>query len=263
MIARLAVLALLVTSAGAAAWLIPRMVRPVEPFGLALHLIEAGRAEEAVHLLKSPGWQGIAEYRAGRLRRALAAFAQDSSVTGFYNFGTTHARLHQWDAAEEALQTVLAVDPGHDDARHNLMLVQKARAAERELREDTQQAAGDGPARDPDTGSSGTEPEPPDSLETGAAEGGGGDAPAETPAGLPGESQGGGLAGTRQVTEGEAGRAAGPGSGRAPENMVGASGGRAMDRTSGADLDLLLGRISDDPRRVLAARLRAAHQASQ
>ena len=49
-----------------ASWAIPKLGAPPDRFGVAMQLIDQGRAVDAIYLLKDKPWRGVAEYRAGR-----------------------------------------------------------------------------------------------------------------------------------------------------------------------------------------------------
>lgn len=114
------------------AFLMPRMSRPLDPFAVGLHLLEQDRPTDAVHLFAEPQWRGVAEYRAGRYHRAVAAFAVTRDARGLYNLGTAYAQLGTWDGAKAAYQEALQLDPGHPDAQHNLEVVLRAQELERQ-----------------------------------------------------------------------------------------------------------------------------------
>ncbi|MEM7744790.1 MAG: tetratricopeptide repeat protein [Pseudomonadota bacterium] len=241
-------------------WLWPRLAEPPDRLDVARELIRAGRAAEAVHLFNDPAWRGVAEYRANRYHRALGEFFKHESITSFYNMGNAYARLHEWRAAKEAYRRALDLDPGHADAVHNLALVLSAEAAQRAQRAAAQTTIQlgqwrDGDRAEPDSDSAGDE----ETVEDGAA---GERTRASTELdGTPGESGSPGLVGAEPINDGGM---AGPadtwsGEGAAPDMAPGA-GGSAVLRASRQNVEILLGRIRDDPARVLAARLKAAHE---
>ena len=246
-----------------ASWLLPRLAAPPDRFSVARELLEAGRPEDAVHLFNTASWRGVAEYRAGRFHRALAEFFREESAENLYNMGNAYARLHEWRAAREAYLRTLDLDPRHADARHNLAVIASAEAAERRQRDEAQETKRlgrwrDGERDDPQSGTeAGGEP-----VEGDAA--GGEMRPAGMPGGIPGESDQAGLPGGDPAAgDPRAGPADAAGAGEAPPESGAGAGGRMILRASRQDAEILLGRIEDDPARVLAARLRAAHRLRQ
>ncbi|MEZ5824939.1 MAG: tetratricopeptide repeat protein [Geminicoccaceae bacterium] len=108
----------------------PEATRPPRPFEAGMALLQEGRAQDAVYLLDDPLWRGVASYRAGRYMRAAGDFITEGSDAGLYNLGTTYAHLHEWKGAITAFETVLRRRPDHEDARHNLDIVRRAKEME-------------------------------------------------------------------------------------------------------------------------------------
>jgi Ca-activated chloride channel family protein len=108
------------------AWLWPHLARPPTRFEVARQLLQQGRPADAAQLLEDPIWRGVAEYRAGRYQRAVAAFDGEQSILALYDLGTAYARLQEWSTAASVLEQVLRLDPNHADARHNLDVVLQA-----------------------------------------------------------------------------------------------------------------------------------------
>ena len=107
-------------------WLWPRIQQPPTIHEIAHELLATGRPDDALILFEEPVWRGIAEYRAGRFKRALYEFFQSESILSLYNSATSFAQLGSWDAAINEYEKVLRLDPSHADARHNLELVLRA-----------------------------------------------------------------------------------------------------------------------------------------
>ena len=104
-------------------WLWPRIQQPPSIHEIAHGLLATGRPDVALILFEEPVWRGIAEYRAGRFKRALYEFFRSESILSLYNSATSFAQLRSWDAAINEYEKVLRLDPSHADARHNLELV--------------------------------------------------------------------------------------------------------------------------------------------
>lgn len=245
-----------------AAWLAPRLTQPPDRFSTAMFLLSEGRPGEALHLLDDPAWRGVAEYRAGRYNRALAEFIAEETVDNFYNLGNAYARLHEWRGAQSAYRKALSLDPAHADSLHNLDVVERAEqaekdliAAQRETRRIGRWMDGD---REDDAGASdegGEKIEPGDSTE------------GELRASLersstPGQSDQAGLLGDQALSaDPQGGRGAGSAD-QDPENdLTGGSGSARVLSESAQDAEILLRQITDNPERVLRARLRAIDRA--
>ena len=260
MIARLAVLAVLLALAAAAAVLLPRLDRPPQAFGVAMDLLQSGRPHEAVHLFEDPLWRGVAEYRAGRYRRALGEFFLQESVLALYNTGNAYARLQEWDGAKAAYRKALQLDPAHQDARFNLDLVLRAEGLEQQMLAESRAERRLGSWRDgdrerPDTSSGDSE-----EIQQGKAQDG------QTRQANQATSEGGrsdrpGQPGEQRLSDDAQGS---PAQGAVAEarEVEGLSGGRsaAVRRESAQASEILLREIKDDPARVLAARLYAAYK---
>lgn len=257
---RLLLLGIAVGVTAAAAWLMPQLARQSAPFDVALRLIADGRAGEAVYLFDDPAWRGVAEYRAGRYRRALGEFIQNETVLTLYNIGNAYAKLQEWTGAKAAYRKALRLDPAHEDARHNLALVLRAEELEQRLLEEgrTEEQLGrwsDGNREQRQRGSGdGKRVEQGDKTE-------GDKRPANLRVGKGGASDQPGLVGEKALSDTELGGPAG-GMRAGDRRAEGRSGAPslAIQRESAQKAEILLREITDDPARVLAARLRMAHR---
>ncbi|MCY3981031.1 MAG: tetratricopeptide repeat protein [Alphaproteobacteria bacterium] len=259
MTARVVSLALLVLLAGSTAWLVPR--KPPDRFAAAIQLLEQKRAEDASYLFRDPSWRGIAEYRAKRYFRALGAFVQEENARNLYNLGNAYAQLQEWAGAKSAYRKALRLDPGHEDAQHNLAVVIRAEAREQEILDEQRATKRAGRWHD---GNRESKPEggaePADRTE----QGGGSDGEqraADTKSSEAGPSDRPGKASDKPLTQEARGGAS---DGRADEEatrvLEGGAGRAAALRESRQEAELLLRRIKDNPVRVLAARLNAVHR---
>jgi Ca-activated chloride channel homolog len=111
-------------------------------------------------------------YRSGEYEAAAQAFARARSATAHYNRGNALARLGELDAAIDAYQRVLDIDPDHADARFNKALLEDERDQQSAGSDDDktqQQPGGDRPddgaapdtAQDPMPGDDTPADEPP------------------------------------------------------------------------------------------------------
>jgi len=93
----------------------------------AARQLEAGADAAAATRFQDPAWRAAASYRAGDYARALAALSDVPDPEADYNRGNALARMGRLDDAVTAYERVLEREPDHEDARHNLELVQALR----------------------------------------------------------------------------------------------------------------------------------------
>ena len=255
---RLCALALAIGAAATLSWLLPRFDAPLDRFSVALELLETGEAEKAAFLFEDPSWQGVAQYRAERFHNATIAFSIGTDTASLYNLGTAHARLHHWGPARKAYRQVLKRDPDHEDARHNLELIDRAERREKELLEAERRGPGQ------DGGDPGTEAA--DSRDSARTEPGGtggtSGRAAKTRSSISGEGTVPGELGDRRIADGmQAGRTPGR-TAQDPSIALpgGGTGVARLLRENRQAAEILLRHIVDDPARVLASRLRAIHR---
>lgn len=84
-----------------------------------------GDFENAAKLFKSPLRKGAALYKSGDYQGAKQEFEKLNSATGHYNRGNSLAQLQQVDEAIKAYEQALALEPEHQDAKHNLEELKK------------------------------------------------------------------------------------------------------------------------------------------
>lgn len=243
-------------------WLGPRLAQPPDRFSVAMDLLSEDRAGEALHLLDDPAWRGVAQYRAGRYHRALVEFITDETADNLYNLGNAYARLHEWRGAKSAYRKALSLDPGHDDARHNLGVVERAEQAEKELVETQRSTRRAGRWRDGDR-----EDDPEDGPEGGNEVKPGDNTEGELAAtdkrsADAGQSDQPGRLGDEVLSDRpEAGRGGGEATEDPGNDLTGGSGTAIVLNESAQEAEILLRAIRDNPARVLNARLRAIDKA--
>lgn len=91
--------------------------------------LEKGEYDKAVSKLKDPYQQGVAQYKAGNFAEAERLFSeserkniQDSAT---YNLGNSLAQQEKFGEAISEYEKLLAHNPNHQKAKHNLNLVKK------------------------------------------------------------------------------------------------------------------------------------------
>ncbi|HEX5421735.1 MAG TPA: tetratricopeptide repeat protein [Gammaproteobacteria bacterium] len=90
------------------------------------HLLNAWHPEQAAKIFKDPRRQAYADLRAGRYAEAASLLQPFKDVDSEYNRGNALARAGQLQAALEAYDNALKLDPDNRDTRHNRDLVAKA-----------------------------------------------------------------------------------------------------------------------------------------
>lgn len=88
--------------------------------------LDAGDPEAAAELFEHPQWRGVARYRAGDYAASAREFAGHDDADSLYNFGNALARLGEFEAAIEAYEGALEIEPGMEDAAYNRDLLRQA-----------------------------------------------------------------------------------------------------------------------------------------
>ena len=93
----------------------------------ALERLEAGSPEEAAALFEDGEWRAVARYRAEDYAGSAAEFSERGDARNLYNLGNAMAMQSEFDAAIDAYEQVLELEPDNEDAAYNLELVRNAR----------------------------------------------------------------------------------------------------------------------------------------
>ena len=88
-------------------------------------LLDAGRPKEAAERFENPHWRGLALYKAGDYAAAAEQFAKDDSAPSLYNRGNALARSNELEAAIDAYERALEIDPQLQQAAKNKALVEE------------------------------------------------------------------------------------------------------------------------------------------
>ena len=120
----------------------------------ARQALEKGDAAEAAALFEDPEWRGVAQYRAGEYRQSATAFSGESADSA-YNLGNALARQGELEAAIDAYDRALGLDPEAEDAAYNRELVKDL--LEQQQAQSGEQGNEQSPSGNPDaSGESGT-----------------------------------------------------------------------------------------------------------
>lgn len=83
-----------------------------------------GHYSQAAELFTDPYQKGVALYRDGKYAQAAQAFAasqrEEVKIDALYNLGNAYFQQGQFQEAIHAYESVLAQQPHHEDAKHNL-----------------------------------------------------------------------------------------------------------------------------------------------
>ncbi len=107
----------------------------------AQRALNEGSAADAAALFEDTEWRGVARYRAGDYAGSAAEFAESGDARNLYNLGNAMAQQGELDAAIDAYEQVLEMEPGNEDARYNLDFVRNLKEQqEQEQQGDDQQS---------------------------------------------------------------------------------------------------------------------------
>ncbi|WP_417776896.1 VWA domain-containing protein [Stutzerimonas xanthomarina] len=98
----------------------------LRPDQQGMRLLDSSRPGEAATRFTDHRWQGYARYQAGDFAGAAEQFSKGDSAADHYNRGNALARNDELQAAIEAYEQALQLDPGLDVARRNKATVEEA-----------------------------------------------------------------------------------------------------------------------------------------
>ena len=123
-----------------------------------IRLLESQRPAEAAERFDDHRWQGYARYQAGDFAEAAKQFAKGDTAADHYNRGNALARTDDLEAAIEAYEQALELDPELETARRNKSIVEEM------LRQQKQQTAQESLSDEPQTQNAPTEAKPSEAL---------------------------------------------------------------------------------------------------
>lgn len=253
---------------------------PVSRTTVGKQLLDDQRPLEAALVFEQASWQAVAHFRAARYRRAAELYQSLETTEALYNYGVALARLRRWDDAISAFRVVLDANPTHADASFNYALLRQVVERETEQRarregadqggqlyevgEDVEQPAVQSAAREtndsikPDAAPG--DDKPPQSADGQSSEGN------SSPQESPGQRQQASAAQERQAGDPSLANLGDRTSDAAePPPDAQTEQGRPERTQSEARLmqNIQARKLTDDPTRVLTARLQAAAKAAQ
>jgi Ca-activated chloride channel family protein len=109
----------------------------------ALKQLEGGNPEDAAALFEDTEWRAVARYRAKDYAGSAAEFAERGDTRNLYNLGNAMAFQGELDAAIDAYEQVLEMEPDNEDAAYNLDLVRNLQQQQQQQQEqgDDQQSS--------------------------------------------------------------------------------------------------------------------------
>ena len=105
-----------------------------------MRLLESQHPAEAAERFDDPRWQAFARYQAGDYAAAAELFAKGDTASDHYNRGNALARSEELEAAIEAYEQALELDPELDAARRNKAIVEDALRQRQQQAQQAQQA---------------------------------------------------------------------------------------------------------------------------
>jgi len=105
-----------------------------------MRLLESQHPAEAAERFDDPRWQAFARYQAGDYAAAAELFAKGDTAADHYNRGNALARSEELEAAIEAYEQALELDPELDAARRNKAIVEDALRQRQQQAQQAQQA---------------------------------------------------------------------------------------------------------------------------
>jgi len=104
----------------------------------AREALENGDAAAAQSLFKDPEWRGSAAYKAGDYESAINEFLDFDDADSHYNRGNALAHSGDLDAAIEAYDQALAMNPEMEDAKANKELLEQLKQQQEQQQQDSE-----------------------------------------------------------------------------------------------------------------------------
>lgn len=105
----------------------------------AQRLLEQGNPQDAASMFSSPDWAGVAAWEAGDYQQSLDAFSRSEDADSWYNRGNALAAQGRLDEAIAAYEKSLDLEPGSEDALHNIDTLKKLKEEQERQQQEQQQ----------------------------------------------------------------------------------------------------------------------------
>lgn len=90
----------------------------------AEQLYQEEKYQEARELFQNPDWQAASHYKLKEFDAASQLYQSNETVDGHYNYGTSRAKLGDYQEALSAYEKGLKIDPEHEDTLYNKKLIE-------------------------------------------------------------------------------------------------------------------------------------------
>ena len=138
----------------------------------AFQALQSDDAEKAAALAIDPALSGQAWYRSGEHPNAVEAWSQLDTADAHYNRGNALAHLGEYDAAIQAYDEALAIEPDMADAIANRAVAEQMKQQQEQQQEGEDGESGEGePSGDQSEGDSEQQPEEKEGVEDGESDG--------------------------------------------------------------------------------------------
>ncbi|HNP65304.1 MAG TPA: VWA domain-containing protein [Woeseiaceae bacterium] len=105
----------------------------------AMRKLADGEPAEAADLFEDPEWRAVAKFRAENFAESAEGFSRSGDARNLYNLGNAMAYQGKLDAAIDAYEKTLELNPDDDDAKYNLEFIKDLKKQQ----EQDQQSEGD------------------------------------------------------------------------------------------------------------------------
>lgn len=134
-------------------------------------LLDAQRPAEAAEHFENPQWRGYARYLAGDYAGAVEQFGKGDTAADHYNRGNALARIEEFDAAIEAYDQALELDPALEAARRNKATIEDIlRQRQQQAQQEQQEQRAEDPPSEDAAPESGQSQQPPPSAGSAASQ---------------------------------------------------------------------------------------------
>jgi len=97
-----------------------------------------GEYQQAKELFQNSDWQAASHYKLNNYETAAQLFENNQTAEGLYNYGTTKAKIGDFESALAAYNKVLDKEPGHEDALYNKQLIEEFQKQQQQQQDNNQ-----------------------------------------------------------------------------------------------------------------------------